>query len=608
MFCGDCYASAANSNSGVAASFGAGKATTFKCPICQTICSATPRPMLPWLANENKALPIAIDFSNANAFSSDDTFDQLHSFLRMMNSQLNCDGNEQMEHSQIDESEVPGTCLPLHKDLSVRYATTENWICRSGKSLLSQQLQRTQHENFMPQTEREEIPGTYLSFPDGQRVSTVDNMQQRNQFDSQMHHGNVDDSHVGPMCNGQTEEVAGTYLSFLDRQRISTCDSPLSETCVQTEEVIGTHFPFLDHHKTASTRYNANNPQPDLGATTFARNIESNSQTQDNVRATSSSISCNEAVNGQTEEIPGAIIDMPSILPMDTEEADVSDFGVKRSILQFSESCNEQTEEVAGTHISFLERHKMKAARIEPVTKRRRVTTSPLPKMISCREKSSDQIYHCNENNDQNQIMSASIESSMEKRRVSPSNDIVHIRGKKNDTINGSTIDKQLCIAADILDPSEANALELLNREGRCIVVNGVYSVSNGQNKTVPFPSILVTHASNNRSYKYVKALALGARVVDSRWLVDSKRAGKWLDYDPYAISGDFSMPETRGNLRSLPPKSRVQLLKGLRFGIASGRNVVLSCATEDNNDCDRESLDSELKLRTKLMTSHQVM
>ncbi|KAJ2651000.1 hypothetical protein IWW40_002019 [Coemansia sp. RSA 1250] len=48
------------------------------------------------------------------------------------------------------------------------------------------------------------------------------------------------------------------------------------------------------------------------------------------------------------------------------------------------------------------------------------------------------------------------------------------------------------------------------------------------------------------RTFKYLVGLTLGAQMVTPDWLVDSVKAGRWLDESNYAIEGDTALPQYR--------------------------------------------------------------
>jgi hypothetical protein len=107
-----------------------------------------------------------------------------------------------------------------------------------------------------------------------------------------------------------------------------------------------------------------------------------------------------------------------------------------------------------------------------------------------------------------------------------------------------------LYIAYDVLDLVETRALEFLHNQGLVrIVLDEIREVTIPGRGVVPFPAILVTHGiveepiegmtTCYRSYSYLKAVALGALVIDSRWLVESMDAGILQDCNMYKIGRD---------------------------------------------------------------------
>jgi hypothetical protein len=90
------------------------------------------------------------------------------------------------------------------------------------------------------------------------------------------------------------------------------------------------------------------------------------------------------------------------------------------------------------------------------------------------------------------------------------------------------------------------------------IVLDEMREVTIPGRGVVPFPAILVTHGNVEeaiermttcyRSYLYLKAVALGALVIDSRWLVESMDAGILQDCNMYKIGRDV---ETHSRLKA---------------------------------------------------------
>jgi hypothetical protein len=121
-----------------------------------------------------------------------------------------------------------------------------------------------------------------------------------------------------------------------------------------------------------------------------------------------------------------------------------------------------------------------------------------------------------------------------------------------------STETTNLYIAYDILDLAETHALESMHSQGLVrVVLDEMKEVTIPGRGVLPFPAILVTHGIAEsiegmtacyRSYSYLKAVALGALVVDARWLVDSMDAGILHDCNVYKIERDV---ETLSRLKA---------------------------------------------------------
>lgn len=493
MFCWDCYAVASNHERNTA--------LASRCPICRTICKEAPRPLLLWLANENKALPTCGKFG----YMERGSHEQLNSLLRIVSPLIdtvaNCKSDEEPD-STADESEVPGTCLPFRSELQ------KLPIHHNGGSENQHVLENIQTESSQSFPQTEEVPGTCLSYNIKQRMTTHRNPQRDFQL-----------NHYPEALNEQSEEVPASHVSFFERQRILNNGLDMS----------------------------------DVESTTAPCNELCNAHTEEvpGRICTKNSITSNQTVDpngefcGETEEVPGTLI---SSIGRQRTETGYSHQHQQQGNLGVPEPCNEswgdqsfnasssqrihsrnrsepepETEEVAGTYISFFDRQRASTSINESQTK---CISSPL-KVI-------------------------------EKVPLS-----ISLVAKEGAEILGTPIsraDMTFYLAIDTLDSAEADALELLNKQGRCAVVNGIHTNSN---KRVPFPPLLVTHAMEKtapsmpclRSYQYLKAVALGAEVIDAKWLIVSKQAGVLLDYGPYIICK-----------RPCPAEPR--LLKELSFGI----------------------------------------
>ena len=132
--------------------------------------------------------------------------------------------------------------------------------------------------------------------------------------------------------------------------------------------------------------------------------------------------------------------------------------------------------------------------------------------------------------------------------------------------------------------------------------------------------------------------MALGARIVDARWLIDSQCAGTWLDCDSYGIWGDAetydalflrsqrndhddgdsgaamlpnglsSIDELSWNNDGMIRMSR-QLnnsLDGLTFGLLQGQGLEWD-ELLDKNHTNGQSHNSQFPLKTQALTRLQV-
>ena len=159
-----------------------------------------------------------------------------------------------------------------------------------------------------------------------------------------------------------------------------------------------------------------------------------------------------------------------------------------------------------------------------------------------------------------------------------------------------SSTKRQLYIAYDVLDEREFEALSSLHKEG-VRVMSGICTVPR-EGVLCPLPAVLVTHAMekprfgfgngeltrNNviatchRTYNYMKAVALGARVVDASWLIDCQTSATLLCCESYNVWSDLesynslilSGSKIEGtSIRGLHPFNTVSPLKfdGVVFG-----------------------------------------
>eukprot|EP00804_Cyclotella_cryptica_P027650 CCRYP_010284-RA/>CCRYP_010284-RA protein AED:0.01 eAED:0.01 QI:44/1/1/1/1/1/2/1410/698 len=603
LFCRDCYASASivaidnlnTNNVSHAEMHGSMTLLTHetKCPVCRNPCIGHPRPIIPWLANEYRSLPLPFvcegDVMTPDIESSLRT---LNTLLELLNPQIDIDedvdkgvnsdhnwvGREILEdekHSnkivesppqevnvpcpnvmskswnddsliKVDESEVPGTCLSIlqqgeaSETLSIggcqqtnngekqtklslemeasnddTKRTESSLACEPSKLIRPPTEVEHDHRNgseiipgtcgdFQQSSEvfghTEEVPGTHLSFLSRRRISRVRNED----CNSEMHDVPMKFNHVpstlppcSEPCNGQTEEVPGTYLSFLDKRRISPAGNELSfpqmhrdENCYSDLGDKGSLLPCSLMKKTHTCVNEDRSPQGDV-------------------------------IEMETENVDRR---MPSRMQSQIEPCD-----------------DAHTEDVPGTILSFLDRNKMPHVEDKPQsmhsletrdrkvslnTKRRRVSASPQLKLPDKKKKTDVRVDAVvskvdSESNIQSPIMcgTGSRERHSDNLIVKPKDIIekeacsskkLRDTALKSDNSFESTIDKdknsvsvhatmtnkQLCIAYDILDHIETNALEWLNERTLCIVVDGVHRVpSNHKNVFMPFPSILVTHA-----------------------------------------------------------------------------------------------------------------
>jgi len=182
-------------------------------------------------------------------------------------------------------------------------------------------------------------------------------------------------------------------------------------------------------------------------------------------------------------------------------------------------------------------------------------------------------------------------------------------------------------IAFDILDLAETHALESMHSQGLVrVVLDEMKEVTIPGRGVLPFPAILVTHGIAEsiegmtacyRSYSYLKAVALGALVVDARWLVDSMDAGTLHDCNVYKIERDV---ETHSRLKArkigrddlLTTSSRQSsitlkhTLDGMVLGLLKNIDNVHRAHTKETHDDSR--LNNQFQIEeTKQITSQEI-
>lgn len=587
MFCRKCYHIAVSSTDNRTASsniHAIGTTTVFTCPICQSKCKQMPHPFLPWMADENKELPVSIGSSNVE----NENLDQLNEFLEIIcptlesitDTSVNSETLLDPSCSQVDESEVPGTCLPLTIGVN---STAQYQLMQQDRSVPDQSGNEMKRLSQFSDTE--EVPGTCLSFHDRQRL------QAPARHDSQMDPYKTDATPYIETC-GYTETIPGTCVSYLDRQRIQQANN--SQMQHHNPEAIDSTMPCVHTFGRADT-----DSGKDASCFDRRRMEPINSQVHSNVPAASEQYE----IYDQTEEVPGTLISF--IGQQRTAAAsNTSSPNLYLNNADDSLCCDElnggQADEVFDTHASFYERHRA-ASNVQTRQNEKHSTY----RSIAFSEMQTEEVPGtCVSYLDRRRRETAH-EMSTKRRRVTASpvkaatygpQSMLSMASNSADSEESSSI-SQLFVAVDVLDSMEASALELFNEQGHCVVVNEVHNVSNDHSVPVPFPPILVTRAVTKpgsktvclRSYRYLRALALGAHVIDAKWLSDSKQAGTLLDCSPYIVCYDSLL---------LSDKPRPSLLTGLQFACF--------CACNETHS-EMSSLGAQVGFRTKSMTSQQV-
>ncbi|KAL3800084.1 hypothetical protein ACHAW5_004451 [Stephanodiscus triporus] len=178
------------------------------------------------------------------------------------------------------------------------------------------------------------------------------------------------------------------------------------------------------------------------------------------------------------------------------------------------------------------------------------------------------------------------------------------------DQTTQSATTKTLYVAYDVLDPVEIRALEIMHHQGFLrVVLDGIQGVTIGPGRCQsPFPAILVTHGVDKsggittcyRSCSYLTAVALGALVVDARWLIDSQHAGFLLDCEKYKIRSDL---ESHSSLTAAP-LTLFHKLDGITLGLLKDLD---SSPPAKSKERSVSQVNSQLRLETRRITSQEI-
>jgi len=194
---------------------------------------------------------------------------------------------------------------------------------------------------------------------------------------------------------------------------------------------------------------------------------------------------------------------------------------------------------------------------------------------------------------------------------------------------------QKLHVAYDVLDPVEFRALEKLHQEGIFqVVLGGIHAIAKDigrDDSFFPFPAVLITHAFDKsrfgsekqsvcyRSYTYLKAKALGARIIDARWLLDTQNAGMLLDCENYLIWSDLEscnnrMTAGKGSHATVTASKTVvtqvssrmpsHKFGGITFGLVHGLELIPSPEPSESN-C--QPTNSQLRVVSKPMTVQEI-
>ena len=187
-----------------------------------------------------------------------------------------------------------------------------------------------------------------------------------------------------------------------------------------------------------------------------------------------------------------------------------------------------------------------------------------------------------------------------------------------------------LYVAYDVLDPVEIRALEMMRNRGYLrVVFDGIRGVTIELGRcNSSFPAILVTYGIDmpggpttcHRSYAYLKAVVLGAIVVDARWLVDSKHAGILIDCEKYVISIDseshYRLLADQKYCGEAAYDSLTTVLAGISTKTLSGKldGITLGLLRDDNgsppleyNERHESKLDSQMYFETGRIATQEI-
>ncbi|KAL9190572.1 hypothetical protein ACHAXT_000278 [Thalassiosira profunda] len=559
-FCGECWAGASSTG---AAAVQSGLQQAAKCPVCGGAVHLPPRPVVPSLPLGESNEGEHAEGQNENAghtsrggMASEDlglgqtqlppeSAEPLRALLGMLRQLRGADVPTNAEndaagigthilqrrmsgagaHAEADpeqETEVPGTCLPALQNGACGNDAGESEDVKGASAQRSevaetptvQESQLSSHKSGVKKAAVAETPTVHESQVSSLRLSSIKSGVKRT--------GNA---HFGESEGNEETEVPGTYLSPL---------------CAKLDGGQYEGKPFQAGPKTPEeTEVNMESLPQDSGLRRDKKNCNS------------------ETLQPSVE---GAKKTSEPVAFSPVKESETAAPGTNLPLLHGNSPVRPQPlgtmDPFAGSPGSAA----LKWRRITASPDKMRSPRSPLPSLGKRPRGNNDPTPLRHKDAIATDIRPWNIESApamspltcdVKTCRVGRPLDSSPLHSVRKNLLVAPTQKRTLYLAFDVLDSLEMQALRMLHSQGCCKVVCGGIQQIEGSKR--PFPAILVTHSVNqpgfgsqekgatcDRSYSYLKAKALGARVVDARWLLDSQNAGGMLDWASYEVWGDL--------------------------------------------------------------------
>jgi len=538
--------------------------------------------------------------------------------------------NQLSEALEENETEVPGTYLsPLRRKLDKSQyelkLCNDEPMSQRAEPLKRDRVDSSTHVERNMEENGTEVPGTYLSPLRKQMDKRQYELKLCNDESLYEQTESLKKGKVASSTHENETEVPGTYLSPLRRKR----DKRQCELKLCNDESLSPQAGPLKIDRFDSSTH-----------------VERNGRFEPEFRQSYSTIMPSES------EVPGTLVP-PLVVNASTSQALVqSQFsGVHIGRQGYQKQCSVERPRRVSTSPDKVRQKKEAASKPEypcspsPAKKRPRVDHEPAA-MQTRREAITTDIRPWNIHSepimsqltcdvktcpigttrppDDNTQREAFTKNSVGNRNLSPE------KKERPSTTTLQDRKQKLYVAYDVLDPVEIRALKMLHEQGLCqVVLDGVHSVSShGHGESFdPFPAIMVTHtidkpgfgsqkqstvATCYRSYSYLKAKALGARIVDARWLVDCQNAGTLLDCDNYKIWSDLESYHNLMNAENLrddamatpcQESSMAHKFNGITFGLLQE----LGCNSPLELDESKSQSIKSLCLKTEPITTHEI-